>query len=42
MARLTSSPDRPIPLRLINLGTLAVFVAWLVAASYALAFLVSH
>jgi hypothetical protein len=40
MAGRTSSPNRLAPL--INAGTLAVFVAWLVAASYALTYLVSH
>lgn len=42
MARLTSSPGRTIPVVAINLGTLAIFVVWVVAAGYALAYLVSH
>lgn len=42
MARLSSSPGKPVQLFAINVGTLAVFVAWLVAAGYALMYLVSH
>lgn len=42
MARLTSSPDRTFPVTALNLGTVAVVVAWLVAAGYALAYLVSR
>jgi hypothetical protein len=42
MSRLTHAPDKTIPLITINLGTVAVFVAWLVVAGYALAYLISH
>ncbi len=42
MAKLASSSGKTVPLRLLNLGTVAVFVAWLAAASYALAYLSSH
>ena len=42
MARIASTPHRTIPFRLLNLGTLGVFVAWLVLACYALAYLVSR
>jgi hypothetical protein len=31
-----------MPLRLLSLGLLAVFVAWLAVACYALAYLISH
>jgi hypothetical protein len=41
MARL-STPSKTIPLFAINLGTVAVFVAWLVVAGYAFAYLTSH
>jgi hypothetical protein len=42
MARLTVSPGRTMPLMALNVGTLAVFVLWVVAAGFALAYLVSH
>jgi hypothetical protein len=42
MSRVTSTPGRTIPVIAVNLGTLAVFVAWLVVAGYALDYLVSH
>jgi hypothetical protein len=42
MARLTSTPGRTIPVTALNLGTFAVFVVWLLAAGYALVYLVSH
>ena len=42
MAGLASSPNKPIALRLLSLGTLAVFAAWLAGACYALAYLISH
>jgi hypothetical protein len=42
MAKLTSAPGRTIPLLAVNVGTLAVFIAWLVVAAYALAYLISH
>jgi hypothetical protein len=42
MERLTSSPGRAIPVIAVNLGTLAVFVAWLVTAGYTFDYLVSH
>lgn len=42
MARVTSSPGRTIPALVVDLGTVAVFVAWLVMAGYALDYLVSH
>jgi hypothetical protein len=42
LLRPTSSPYETIPLKLLNLAVLAVFVAWLTTACYALAYLVSH
>jgi hypothetical protein len=42
MARLNSSAGRTIPVTAVNLGSLVVFIAWLVVAGYALAYLVSH
>ena len=42
LLRPTSSPYETIPIKLLNLAILAVFVAWLTTACYALAYLVSH
>jgi len=42
MATPASSPHRTIPFTLLSLGTVAVFVAWLAVACYALAYLVSR
>lgn len=42
MARHAYKPHDTVPVKLLSLGTLAVFLLWLVAASYALAYLVSH
>jgi hypothetical protein len=42
LLRPTSSPYETIPLKLLNLAVLAIFVAWLTTACYALAYLVSH
>jgi len=42
---MTSRPQQveaPMPLRLLSLGLLAVCVAWLAVACYALAYLISH
>jgi len=41
MAMRAPPPHDSIPVKLLNLLTLAVFVAWLAVASYALAYLVS-
>ena len=41
-ARPTSSPYETTPLKLLNLLVLAVVIAWLTAACYALAYLISH
>jgi hypothetical protein len=42
MARLTSPQSKAIPVIAINVGTLAVFIAWLGVAGYAFAYLISH
>lgn len=42
MARPALSPHETIPITLLSLVTVAVFVAWLAVAAYALAYLVSH
>jgi hypothetical protein len=42
LLRATSSPYETIPIRLLNLAVLAVFIAWLTAACYGLAYLISH
>ncbi len=42
MERLTSSPGKTITLLAINVGTIAVVIAWVVVAGYALAYLVSQ
>ena len=42
LPRPTSSPYEPFPVRLLNLAILAVFIAWLTTACYALAYLISH
>ena len=42
MAKPAHSTHPPAPIRLLNVATLAVFVGWLAAAAYALAYLVSH
>ena len=42
MSRVTPTPGRTIPVIAVNLGTLVVFVAWLVVAGYALDYLASH
>ena len=42
MTKLTSSPGRAFPVTALDLGTFAVVLVWLVAAGYALAYLVSH
>ena len=40
--RATSSPYQTTPMKLLNLLILAVVIAWLVTACYALAYLISH
>lgn len=35
-------PGRTVPLVVVNLGTLVVAVLWLVAAGFALSYLLSH
>jgi hypothetical protein len=42
MEMLASAPSRSIPIVAINFFAVAVLVAWLVAAIYALAYLVSR
>ena len=42
LLRPTSAPYETIPLRLLDLAILAVFIAWLTTACYALAYLISH
>ena len=42
LPRRTSSPYETSPIRLLNLAVLAVFIAWLATACYALSYLVSH
>jgi H+/gluconate symporter-like permease len=42
MAKPAHSTHPPTPIRVLNVATLAVFVGWLAAAAYALAYLVSH
>jgi hypothetical protein len=42
MSHHASLPHRPTPFTLLNLGTLGVFVVWLAAACYALAYLISR
>lgn len=42
MAKPAHSTHPPAPIRLLNMATLAVFVGWLAAAAYALAYLVSR
>jgi hypothetical protein len=42
MARLASTPKESTALKALSLGTVAVFVAWLAVACYALAYLTSH
>jgi hypothetical protein len=41
-ARPSPSPFETSPIKLLNLLTVAVFIGWLVAACYALAYFVSH
>ena len=42
LPRFTASPYETIPIKLLNLAILAVFIAWLTTACYALAYLISH
>jgi hypothetical protein len=42
LPRFTSSPYEATPIRLLNLAVLAVFIAWVTAACYALAYLIAH
>jgi hypothetical protein len=42
MARLTSVHGSPTPVRAINVLTVVALLAWLVAATYAFAYLLSH
>jgi hypothetical protein len=37
-----SPPYKTIAFKLVSLGTLACFVAWLAVACYAIAYLISH
>lgn len=41
-ARPDVSAPRTVALLLLNLGTIAVFIAWLAVACYALAYLISR
>lgn len=38
----SSLPNRTVPLALLSFAPLAVLVAWLAVASYALTYLISH
>jgi hypothetical protein len=40
--KVASLPQIPIAVRLLHLGTVAVFLLWLAGACWALAYLVSH
>lgn len=42
LSRPTSSPHETTPIKLLNLAIMAVLIAWLTTACYALAYLISH
>jgi hypothetical protein len=42
MAGLPSSPGKPSSVTVLSMGTLAVFVAWLAVACYALAYFIAR
>jgi hypothetical protein len=42
LPRPTPSPYETTPIKLLNLAILAVVVAWLTTACYALSYLISH
>ncbi len=42
LPRPTSPPYETTAMKLLNLAILAVFIAWLTTACYAVAYLVSH